>query len=176
MERLLFKNVTDGVPAYLLCLEEKDGVDRWTSTLQTLSSWGLLCVLFDSLFSCWGDISPFCCDTAQQCRSLAVDVFIRLHPVFFFYFLTAELKVVSQLLALSSFQCFSTTYLTTSNSVLSELWKTWHRVVSEALHFIRGERKEAQWSHGYCCFSEIKNYHSHIIKIMHTDVSEEEKV
>lgn len=45
-------------------------------------------VLFDSLFSCRGDISPFWCDMAQQSQSQAVHIFIRLHlyTFLFFYF------------------------------------------------------------------------------------------
>lgn len=103
MEGLLFKNVTDGFPACSAWKREMVLIDE--PIYSKLFLLWVCCVLFDSLFSCRGDISTSWCDMVQQCRSRqCMSSLGHISILFFFFFLTAELKAVSQLFALP---CFS---------------------------------------------------------------------
>lgn len=153
----------------MLCLEKRDGVDRWTNILQTLSSLGLLCVVwFTFLLSRWYFTLLMWHGAAVPVS--AVHVFIRSHlNTFLFFFLTAELKAVSQLFALP---CFGAS----AEHIL------WH-LIACYLNFKKHgaelclrrciksrESKEAQWSNSSSRWSEIKTYQTHFIKIIHIDV------
>lgn len=164
MERVLFKSVSDGFPACSASKKEMELIDEPIHCILSFFFRFAVCVLFDSLSSCWGDISssryPF---AVTQRSSAALWLWMSslgyISFIFLFFFFSTKLAL-SLFLVSPQWHSRTTFMINWCRGILCGTVKKRRRkchkllfwsTKSEMQHCVSGERERADRSISICC-------------------------